>query len=89
MSEQTSIPVAEVVANPEHPLHAEVADVCNKLSTGDVTMCACMGPVCGEPYCPCEMNSRGLGPSPARLAADAEAAQKFAARVQSGVFAQQ
>lgn len=87
MSEQKPIPVADVLANPEHPLHAEVTDVCNKLGTGEFTMCACMGPVCGEPYCPCEMRRRGLAPSPARQAADAEAAKKLAALVQSGVFA--
>jgi hypothetical protein len=34
-------------------------------------ICACMGPVHGEPYCPCGMEDRGLPPSEARLAEEA------------------
>lgn len=26
--------------------------------------CACMGPMHGDPYCYCEMESKGLKPSP-------------------------
>jgi hypothetical protein len=25
-----------------------------------MNFCACMGPILGQPYCPCEMQSRGL-----------------------------
>lgn len=28
-----------------------------------IDMCACMGPMHGDPYCICEMKQRGLSPS--------------------------
>lgn len=29
-----------------------------------ITPCACLGPQCGEPYCPCEMEARKLERNP-------------------------
>jgi len=26
-------------------------------------LCACMGPIAGDPYCPCEMRRKGLEPT--------------------------
>lgn len=42
--------------------------------------CACIGPVHGEPYCPCEMTRRGIQPSAERLAEQA----RFKEFVESG-----
>lgn len=38
-----------------------------------LSACACMGPMYGEPYCPCEMNRRGLPSSPEHVAANEKA----------------
>ena len=46
----------------------------------EFNLCACMGPQQGEPYCPCEMERRGLPPSAARLAEEA----RFKDFVESG-----
>jgi hypothetical protein len=37
------------------------------------SFCACMGPVYGEPFCPCEMRRRGLSSSPEHIKANEEA----------------
>jgi len=38
-----------------------------------VSACACMGPVYGEPFCPCEMKRQGLKSSPAHIEANEKA----------------
>lgn len=45
-----------------------------------IKVCACMGAVHGEPYCPCEMERRGLPPSAERIAEEA----RFKEFVESG-----
>ena len=45
-----------------------------------IKVCACMGAVHGEPYCPCEMERRGLPPSIERVNEEA----KFKHFVESG-----
>lgn len=45
-----------------------------------IKVCACMGAVHGEPYCPCEMERRGLPPSIERVKEEA----KFKDFVESG-----
>ena len=35
----------------------------------EMNPCACLGPMYGEPYCGCEMASRGLARSPEHAAA--------------------
>lgn len=82
----TTISVKSVLADPMHPLHDQVADTIIDLERGALNMCACMGPVYGEPYCPCEMNRRGLPSSPAHVQATAEAEERLAALVASGIF---
>lgn len=47
-----------------------------------IEICACMGPVHGEPHCPCEMTRQGLPPSAERLAEEA----RFKQFVESGGF---
>lgn len=66
------IAVKDVLANEAHPLHNTVKEVVDGLHTGKFSMCACMGPVYGEPYCPCQMAQRGLEPSPLHQQAMAE-----------------
>lgn len=39
--------------------------------------CACMGPVYGEPHCPCDMERRGLPSSPEHIAAIKESERKL------------
>lgn len=42
-----------------------------------MSVCACMGAVYGEPYCPCEMKQRGLPSSPEHIKAMTESEQKL------------
>lgn len=42
-----------------------------------MSACACMGPVYGEQYCPCEMKRRGLPSSPEHIKANEEAERKL------------
>lgn len=39
--------------------------------------CACMGPVYGEPFCPCDMARRGLPSSPEHIKAQEEANERL------------
>lgn len=39
--------------------------------------CACMGPVYGEQFCPCDMTRRGLPSSPEHIKANAAAEQEL------------
>jgi hypothetical protein len=55
-----------------------------KYNLDNVRLCACLGAMYGEPYCPCEMKNRGLqsemDSNPIRKAAekrDAESYRKF------------
>ena len=74
------------MADLTHPANEEVTELILDLQAGKVSMCACMGPVCGEPYCPCEMDRRGLPPSARREQEAKEAHERFAALVASGIF---
>ena len=80
------VPVKDVLADPNHPAFPAVTEMLEKLRKGELSMCGCMGPGYGEPYCPCEMTRRGLPPSPARQQATAEANRRMSDLVNSGVF---
>lgn len=86
MSELQSIPLKDILADPSHPAHAELSKFALQVKTGEITPCACMGPLSGEPYCPCEMRRRGLPPSPARVAAEEDAQHRLSALVAKGLF---
>jgi hypothetical protein len=79
MSEPNTIPLSDILADKNHPLHAGMTEFTDKIGRGEISLCACLGPQCGEPHCPCEMKRRGLPPSPERVAAEAEAREKLAA----------
>jgi hypothetical protein len=87
MTDQNSIPLKDILADERHPLHAEMKQFTDQIGRGEISLCACLGPQCGEPHCPCEMKRLGLAPSPARVAAEAEAQQKLADLVARGLFA--
>jgi hypothetical protein len=50
----------------------------------EITPCACMGPVHGEPFCPCEMERRGLPPSSEHVAALIKAMEELRALFKEG-----
>jgi hypothetical protein len=54
------IPLKDVLADPAHPAYAAATDMLAKLQSGEISLCACLGPMHGEPYCGCEMRHRGL-----------------------------
>lgn len=46
--------------------------------------CACMGPVYGEPLCPCEMRRAGLPMSPEHVKANEDAKHRLDALFEPG-----
>ncbi len=48
--------------------------------------CACMGPMYGEPYCPCQMDVRGLARSAESIAAEEKANADLKKLFDEGVF---
>ncbi|MBK3779836.1 hypothetical protein G3A43_06185 [Paraburkholderia aspalathi] len=86
MTELNAVPLRDILADPTHPAHAELTEFADKVGRGEINMCACMGPLAGEPYCPCEMTRRGLPPSPEREAAQSDAERRLAALVAKGIF---
>lgn len=57
-------PIKEVLADPSHEAYAAAKDMMEKLERGEISLCGCIGPMYGEPYCACEMKRRRLPPSP-------------------------
>lgn len=56
---QEGIPIQEFEA--QSPENAKiVADFRTGLDNGSIIMCGCMGPMYGEPFCPCKMVREGL-----------------------------
>ncbi|KWA84116.1 hypothetical protein WL29_22385 [Burkholderia ubonensis] len=53
-------PLNDILRDPGHPAHADAKALTEKVESGDISLCACLGPVYDEPYCPCEMRRRGL-----------------------------
>lgn len=49
------IPIGEA-----RKLFPEVEELAQKLERGEISACACLGPMYDEPYCGCEMVSREL-----------------------------
>lgn len=62
-NENQPVPIRDILDNPEHPDHTEVSSIMDKLKSGEISLCGCIGKVGNDPYCPCGMRSRGLTPS--------------------------
>jgi len=60
MSNNAPIPIKDVLADPSHPAHNDAKEMIGKLERGEISMCACMGPMYGEPHCYCTMQRLGL-----------------------------
>ena len=82
-------PVAlkDVLADPSHPAYTAASEMLEKLGKGEISLCACLGAAPGEPYCPCEMDRRGLAPSAGRQQETADANQRLRDLANSGAFA--
>lgn len=72
-------PIKEVLADASHPAHEAAKEIVRGLDAGEINMCACMGPVYGEPFCSCEMGRRGLGMSVAHKDAMKATEERFKA----------
>lgn len=86
MSDNQPVPLKDVLADPAHPAYPAAKEMLEKLGKGEINMCACLGAAPGEPYCPCEMDRRGLAPSAARQQATADANQRLRDLANSGAF---
>lgn len=78
--------VKDILSDAMHPLHDDVANTVIELQNGATSMCACIGPMFDEPYCPCEMKLRGLEPSIARKEATAAVVERLNNLAASGLF---
>lgn len=72
------VPIQEILMSN----HTEAKDAVNSfvadIKSGIGSMCACMGPMYGEPFCPCMMEKRGLPmDGPVRKAAEAESKKQW------------
>jgi hypothetical protein len=80
MSEQYKI--SDVLADESHPAHDAAKKMMEGLRTGEISLCGCLGPQYGEPYCPCRMEREGLGEqmrsNPLRIEANRGADERLA-----------
>jgi hypothetical protein len=73
------IPIKEAMEQ-----YPEVREMMDKLDRGEINLCACMGPMYGEPHCYCSMVRLGLPLSPEREKANAEANERLKALFEPG-----
>jgi predicted amino acid racemase len=52
--------IADVLADENHEAHNAARGIMEKLESGEISLCACIGPMYGEPYCACRMKQEGL-----------------------------
>lgn len=62
------IPIKEAMEQ-----YPEVREMMEKLDRGEISLCACMGPMYNEPHCYCTMVRLGLPLSPERAEANEKA----------------
>lgn len=66
--------IRDVLADPSHEAHSAAKDIMEKLESGEISLCGCLGPMYGEPYCYCQMKQKGLEAemesNPLRIAED-------------------
>jgi hypothetical protein len=83
--------ISDVLADEEHPAYESVKSILNGLQDGSLSLCGCLGPMYGEPYCPCEMKRKGLEEvmenNPRRKAADEKSEKMWKEFMESGGFA--
>jgi predicted amino acid racemase len=52
--------ISDVLADENHEAHNAAKEMMEKLESGELSLCACIGPMYGEPYCACRMKQEGL-----------------------------
>jgi len=80
MTENKPILIKDILGDPSHPAHSDIKAFSEKVNSGEISVnvCACIGPVYGEPHCACEMRRRGLPPSAEHVAALEKANRELA-----------
>jgi hypothetical protein len=80
--------ISDVLADPSHDAHEAVKEMMAKLESGEINMCGCMGPMYGEPYCPCKMEQMALGrqmaENPLRVVEEARASAQWEKFMENG-----
>jgi hypothetical protein len=83
--------ISDVLADESHPAHAAANSMMAKLKSGEINLCGCLGPMYGEPYCPCRMRSMGLEKqmeeNPLRIAEEERSKAQWAKFMAEGGFA--
>jgi hypothetical protein len=52
--------VSDILNDPSHEAYSATVSMLDDLKSGAISMCACMGAMYGEPFCPCSMKRQGL-----------------------------
>lgn len=88
MTEQHRI--SDVLADESHPAHDATKSFVDDLKAGMINLCGCLGPMYGEPYCPCRMKQEGLEhlmrENPLRKAAEYDSEQQWKKFMEEGGF---
>lgn len=87
MTDNQPTPLKDILRDPSHPAHAAATALTEKVESGEVSLCACLGPVYNEPYCPCEMRRRGLPRSVQHKRATEAATVQLQSFLQTGALA--
>ena len=81
------LPISEALEHGNKETKEVINDFLAKLETGEISMCACMGPMYDEPFCPCSMKRKGLPmDGPMRKLAEAESKKQWAKGFEPGGF---
>jgi hypothetical protein len=82
--------ISDVLADDSNPAHEAVKSIVEGLQDGSLSLCGCLGAMYGEPYCPCEMERKGLKEvmenNPIRKAAEYDSAQRWKKFMDEGGF---
>lgn len=81
------VPIQEVLMSNHTESKEAIGSMMADLKSGIASMCACMGPMYGEPHCPCQMQRLGIPmDGPIRKAAEAESKKQWEASFAPGGF---
>lgn len=72
------VPIQEVLMSDHTEAKEAIGSMLADIKSGMGSLCACMGPMYGEPHCPCQMHRLGLPmDGPIRKAAEAESKKEW------------
>lgn len=74
--------VEDILNDTSHPAYTDTKAMVEGLEAGTISMCGCIGPMYGEPYCACSMRNKSLQSemdnNPLRIAEEKLSAERWA-----------